>query len=81
MSNIQTKHIPTMGEYVAMKKAAQRPDATTSNNGELSRPSLESIAKAANDRPPVRMGRGVDPHSVVEQDLEEYERWKYGNRV
>ena len=78
---VPTKHIATMSEYVSMQKSAQRPDASTSNYGELSRPSLDSIAKSASESPSVRMGRGVDPHKVVEADLEEYERWKNSGRV
>jgi len=78
---VPTKHITTMSEYVSMQKSAQRPDASTSNYGELARPSLDSIAKSATASTPVKMGRGVDPHKVVEADLAEYERWKNSGRV
>ena len=74
---VQTKQIPTMKEYDSFNKSVSRPEASTGVSGELARPSLTSITKGSN-APSPKMGKGVDPHSVVENDLAEYRIWKNG---
>ena len=66
------KHIMSMKELMSVRKSGQRPDAITSTSGDLVRPELGNpIRKTATDSP-VRMGHGVDPHKVTEQDWAEY---------
>ena len=72
------KHIPTLSETLALKKSETRPDAQTSTNGEIGRPELGRINKSISPSP--RMGRGVDPHKVVENDWNDYKLYMSRNK-
>ena len=65
------KHIMSLKEMMSVRKSAQRPDSITSTSGDITRPELGQVKKSANVPSP-RMGRGVDPHKVTENDWAEY---------
>lgn len=71
--------IMSLREMMAFKKAgmsgSSRPDCIATVGGELERPELGNLKKSS-DSEPVRMGRGVDPHKVVEADWAEYNLYK-----
>lgn len=66
------KHIMSMKEMMSIRKSSQRPDAVTSTSGDLVRPELGNPIRKTANATPVRMGRGVDPHKVTENDWAEY---------
>lgn len=66
------KHIMSMKEMMAIRKSGQRPDAVTSTSGDITRPELGNPIRKTATEPAVKMGRGVDPHKVVENDWAEY---------
>jgi hypothetical protein len=72
-------HVKSMREIMAIKKAEMqtgaRPDSIVSFGGNLERPELGKLEKSLSPEP-VRMGRGVDPHKVVEADWAEYNLYK-----
>lgn len=76
-ADVPSKHIASMQELMSMNKSkTSRPDNTNTVNGDLVRPELGRIQKTATSKPEVKMGRGVDPHKVVESDWEEYKLYK-----
>ena len=70
---VNGKSIPTLKDMMSMKKSG-RPDANTTANGEIDRPELGKIMKSSTEN--VRMGRGVDPKKVTENDWNEYNLFK-----
>ena len=75
------KHIMTFREMMSIMKSGSRPDADTSMNGEIVRPEPGSFHKSGEDSAPVRMGRGIDPMKVVEQDLADYKAYMAQKRL
>ena len=74
------KHIMSMKELMSIRKSGQRPDAITSTSGEIIHHELgDHITKSATG-PSVRMGHGVDPHKVTENDWAEYKIYKAQKR-
>jgi hypothetical protein len=74
----ESKHIATLAEAkAAIQKSteASRPDSVATVNGDIERPRLDNIEKSALP-PKVKMGRGVDPHKVVENDIARYNLFK-----
>ena len=73
------KHITTMREMMSFRKndmQENRPSDTSAVNADLSRPDLGRINKSLSNAPKIRMGHGVDPHKVVENDIREYNLFK-----
>ena len=70
------KHIMSMKELMSVRKSGQRPDAVTSTSGDLVRPELGNPIRKTATGSPVRMGHGVDPHKVTENDWAEYKIYK-----
>ena len=66
------KHIMSMKELMSVRKSGQRPDAVTSTSGDLVRPELGNPIRKTATGTPVRMGHGVDPRKVTENDWAEY---------
>ena len=67
------KHMMTLNEAFAIAKSEGRPNMASAM-GDAMNPDLNRIQKSA--RPIVRMGRGVDPMKVIENDLEEWNLYK-----
>lgn len=72
-ADMNGKQIPTLRDMMAIRKSG-RPDAISSVNGDIERPELGKITKSQSS--PVRMGRGVDPKKVTENDWNEYNLFK-----
>ncbi len=73
------KHIATMREMLQVRKSGaqeNRPSDASAVNADLSKPDLGRINKSLNTTPQIRMGHGVDPHKVVENDIREYNLFK-----
>ena len=66
------KHIMSFKEMMSVKKSSQRPDAITTTSGDITRPELGAPIRKSANAPSPRMGRGVDPKKVVENDWAEY---------
>ena len=73
--------VPVMSikDMMAIKKnnkfAVSRPDNVATFGGNYERPTLGKLQKSTTTEP-VKMGRGVDPHKVVEADWAEYNLYK-----
>ncbi len=67
------KHMMTLNEAFAIAKSEGRPNMASAM-GDAINPDLNRIQKSA--KPIVRMGRGVDPLKVIENDLDEWNLYK-----
>ena len=74
------KHMMTFREMVSIAKSDKRPNMASSMGADLSRPELDRITKSTSTQPVVRMGRGVDPMKVIENDLNEWNLYKGRNK-
>lgn len=74
------KHMMTFREMVSIAKSDKRPNMASSMGADLSRPELDRITKSTSTQPVVRMGRGVDPMKVIENDLNEWNIYKGRNK-
>ena len=67
------KHMMTLNEAFTIAKSNARPNMASAM-GDAENPDLNRIQKSS--KPIVRMGRGVDPLKVIENDLEEWNLYK-----
>ena len=67
------KHLMTLNEAFTIAKSNARPNMASAM-GDAENPDLNRIQKSS--KPIVRMGRGVDPLKVIENDLEEWNLYK-----
>ena len=67
------KHMMTLQEAFSIAKSNTRPNMASAM-GDAENPDLNRIQKSS--KPIVRMGRGVDPMKVIENDLEEWNLYK-----
>lgn len=71
------KHLVTLNEAFAIAKSGARPNMASAM-GDAADVDLNSIRKSS--KPVVKMGRGVDPMKVIENDLEDWNLYKARNK-
>lgn len=71
------KHLVTLNEAFAIAKSGARPNMASAM-GDAADVDLNSIRKSS--KPVVKMGRGVDPMKVIENDLDDWNLYKARNK-
>jgi len=80
------KHIASFQDMMAASqsmgfaKSIDRPDNIATIGGDIRRPELTPITKSA-DRPPLKIGVGVDMFDSMKADWDDYFRWKNGQKL